>query len=48
MGKTKYYEATYNVKMMIGTADIKFEMWYKDVLRSDMLTLRWEELGDPA
>lgn len=43
-GSKKYFQATYSVKMYIGTADVQFEMVYKDVTRSDLLKLSWDNL----
>lgn len=45
-GSKKYFQATYQVKIYIGTADVKFEMVYKNVTRSDLLTLSWDKIDN--
>ena len=40
-----YYVARYNIKFVIGAADIKFELWFKNRNRSKNrpIPLDWEE-----
>lgn len=42
MGLKRFYEATYLVNMIIRPADLKFEMWYKNSLQSELLDISWE------
>jgi len=45
-GYKTYYEANYTVKLMISTADLRFEMRFGNQVRSDLLRVAWEELRD--
>lgn len=47
MGFKRFYEASYLVNMIIRPADLKFEMWYKNTLRSELLDISWELDGSP-
>lgn len=46
MGLKRFYEATYLVNMIIRPADLKFEMWYKNCKRSELLEISWEFGGN--
>ena len=43
--KGSYYEAAYKVRVLIGT-DLQFEMFMNDRIRSELLTISWDALGD--
>ena len=43
--KSSYYEAAYKVRVLIG-ADLQFEMFMNDRIRSELLTISWDALGD--
>lgn len=42
LGLKRFYEASYLVNMIIRPADLKFEMWYKNSLQSQLLDISWE------
>ena len=39
-----FYEAAYKVRVLIG-ADLQFEMFMNDRIRSELLTISWDALG---
>lgn len=45
MGRKKYYEALYAVNVVIST-DLQFEMKMNNRVRSDLLKVSWDALGD--
>lgn len=46
LGFKRFYEASYLVNMIIRPADLKFEMWYKNSLQSELLDISWEFGGN--
>lgn len=46
LGLKRFYEASYLVNMIIRPADLKFEMWYKNSLQSQLLDISWEFGGN--
>ena len=45
MRRSSYYEVDYKVRVLIG-ADLRFEMFMNDKIRSELLRISWETLGD--
>lgn len=45
-GLKRFYEASYLVNMIIRPADLKFEMWFKNSLQSELLDISWEFGGN--
>ena len=38
----QYYRASYTIKVIVGAADLKFEVWYKGVLYGEeVVTVEW-------
>jgi hypothetical protein len=44
--KKSHFEAKYSVKVLVGMADVKFELWFAGRPRSELLKISWESLGD--
>ena len=39
----QYYEAACTIKVIVGAADLKFEVWYEDVLcGEEVVTVEWQ------
>ena len=39
----QYYRASYTIKVIVGAADLKFEVWYKGVLYGEeVVTVEWQ------
>ena len=45
MWRNSYYEVGYKVRVLIG-ADLQFEMFMSGKIRSELLRISWETLGD--
>ena len=39
-----HYLAEYYIRMLVSTADIRFEMWFNGRIRSDLLKISWETI----
>ena len=39
----QYYRASYTIKVIVGAADLKFEVWYKGVLYGgEVVNVEWQ------